>query len=101
MSSTKYLFLVMSILSSKFPNIIFTPFLLCKIKVKIGESTGQIKSGFIQYLLRKEESGFEFGLLLILSESIRSIKAIEEAKKSAVESYRVDASGSNIPAPQL
>lgn len=59
------------------------------LSVKIGDAPGQIKSAFIQYLRHKEESGIEFGMLLIFPESIRSIKALEEAIKNAVETTRV------------
>jgi len=59
------------------------------LSVKIGDSPGNIKSAFIQYLRHKEESGIEFGLLLILPESIRSISATEESIKNTIETNRV------------
>lgn len=75
-----------------YPDIVFQlgeyPWIL---SVKIGDTPGLIKSAFIQYLRHKEESGIEFGLLLIFPESIRSIKATEEAIKNAVETTPVAA----------
>lgn len=59
------------------------------LSVKIGDSPGNIKSAFIQYLRHKEESSIKFGLLLILPESIRSISATEESIKNAIETTRV------------
>src|SRR4051794_38944659 len=54
------------------------------LSVKVGENPKIIKDGFLQYLRHKEESGLDFGLLLLLPESIRSTAAREEAVELAI-----------------
>lgn len=54
------------------------------LSVKIGESPNLMKDAFVQYLRHKEESGMEYGLLLVLPESMRKTKATEEAVTAAV-----------------
>jgi hypothetical protein len=48
------------------------------LSVKIGEAPATRLSAFLQYLRHKQESGIEYGLLLILPESVRRIAATEE-----------------------
>lgn len=54
------------------------------LSVKIGESVGQVKSAFLQYLRHKEESKIQDGLLLMLPESCRSIVPREDAVRTAI-----------------
>ncbi|MEW6202758.1 MAG: N-6 DNA methylase, partial [bacterium] len=61
------------------------------LSVKIGESVSSIKDAFLQYLRHKEESKIDFGMLLILPESIRNIDATSEAIKDAIKNRPVTA----------
>jgi type I restriction-modification system DNA methylase subunit len=56
------------------------------LSVKMGESPAIIKDAFLQYLRHKEESDIKrFGMLLLLPESMRQVKASENAVRSAIE----------------
>ena len=46
------------------------------LSVKIGEDSKTIKDAFLQYLRHKEESKIEFGMLLLLPEKVRKIRAV-------------------------
>jgi N-6 DNA Methylase len=75
---------------NSFPDIIFN--LIDRqwiLSVKIGESLGLLKDAFLQYLRHKQESGIEQGLLLILPESVRRVRANEQALFDAVLSTSV------------
>jgi hypothetical protein len=61
------------------------------LSVKIGDSPTQIKGAFIQYLRHKEESGYEFGILLILPDSVRLTEPTEDAVRDAIQQARVTA----------
>src|SRR6267143_919466 len=47
------------------------------LSVKVGDTAAIIKDAFIQYLRHKEESGIQYGLLLMLPESVRKTGATE------------------------
>ena len=59
------------------------------LSVKIGESPSLMKDAFVQYLRHKEESGLEYGLLLVLPESARKAKAREDSVLAAVHGTTV------------
>jgi hypothetical protein len=59
------------------------------LSVKLGETPALIKDAFIQYWRHKEESGIENGLLLILPDRLRSIRAVEEVVSRALRETRV------------
>ncbi|MDQ3803766.1 MAG: SAM-dependent methyltransferase [Acidobacteriota bacterium] len=54
------------------------------LSVKIGENPATRLSAFLQYLRHKQESGIEYGQLLILPESVRRTAASEEAVYNAL-----------------
>lgn len=54
------------------------------LSVKIGQDVGTIKGAFVQYLRHKEESGIPLGILLLLPESVRAVKATEQAIRTAI-----------------
>jgi len=54
------------------------------LSVKIGQDLGTIKGAFIQYLRHKEESNIPFGILLLLPQSIRAVRATEEEVQAAI-----------------
>ncbi|MDO8432754.1 MAG: N-6 DNA methylase [Candidatus Binatus sp.] len=70
---------------NSFPDIVFNfrgrPWIL---SVKIGESLALLKDAFLQYLRHKQESRIEQGLLLILPEAIRRVRANEQALLDAI-----------------
>jgi type I restriction-modification system DNA methylase subunit len=59
------------------------------LSVKIGESLALIKAAFLQYLRHKQESGIEHGLLLLLPESLRTIRPTDQAIRAAISEARV------------
>lgn len=61
------------------------------LSVKIGETPKIIKEAFLQYLRHKQESGIDFGMLLLLPESMRRVKATEEAVKGVLAESNVTA----------
>lgn len=61
------------------------------LSVKIGENPKIIKDAFLQYLRHKEESNIAFGILLLLPDSIRDIKAEESTLRSAIDTFPVTA----------
>lgn len=54
------------------------------LSVKIGHDRKTMKEAFLQYLHHKEESKINFGILLLLPESIRNVHLTEEDVESAV-----------------
>lgn len=54
------------------------------LSVKLGESPNLIKDAFVQYLRNKQESGVEYGLLLMLPDSIRKTKPKEDDVLTAI-----------------
>jgi len=74
------------------PDILFElgsrPWLL---SVKIGEELSTLKNAFLQYLRHKEESGIEFGILLLLPESVRKVRVSEAEIKEAIQKLPVTA----------
>jgi len=54
------------------------------LSVKIGHDRKTMKEAFLQYLRHKEESKINFGILLLLPESIRDVRPTEEEIQSAV-----------------
>ena len=54
------------------------------LSVKIGENPATRLSAFLQYLRHKQESGIQYGQLLILPESVRRTAASEEAVYNAL-----------------
>jgi len=74
------------------PDIVFTlgqrSWLL---SVKIGEDNRTLKDAFLQYLRHKRESAIDYGLLVLLPESVRRTPASEDAIRLAVRTCRVTA----------
>lgn len=54
------------------------------LSVKVGESIGEMKSAFLQYLRHKEESRIQDGLLLMLPDSCRDIAPREETIRNTI-----------------
>jgi len=61
------------------------------LSVKIGQDARTIKSAFVQYLRHKDDSGIQFGMLVLLPEFVRTIDVTEEAVKATVQNTRVTA----------
>jgi hypothetical protein len=59
------------------------------LSVKIGDTSVTRLSAFLQYLRHKQESGIEYGLLLILPESVRRVAASEQLVYQALLSSTV------------
>lgn len=55
------------------------------LSVKIGQSIGTLKDAFLQYMRHKEESGIQFGLLLLLPDSVRELPPVERELRAAVQ----------------
>jgi len=59
------------------------------LSVKVGEDSKTIKDAFLQYMRHKDESGINFGILLLLPELMKQIPAKEDYLRKTIQTVSV------------